>query len=144
MTGTNDIDQHSNIDKLLHEIKDSLKNFTHANIILSYTPYRYDVPKLNHTIRLVNFKLKSLEDKYKNITLLSLSFLKRDHYTHHGLHLNSFDKKMLIETLIDIIDGNNQEKEIPTLITTRHENKYEGNGRPNSFFRNRYVSRKII
>lgn len=51
---------------------------------------------------------------------------------------------MLIEILIDIIAGNNQEKEIPTLITTRHENKYEGNGGPNIFFRSRYVSRSNI
>lgn len=72
--GTNVIDQHTDIDKLLHEIEDSLKKFTRTNIIFSYIPYRYDVPKLNHTIRLINFKLKSLNDKYRNITLLSLNF----------------------------------------------------------------------
>lgn len=64
---------------------------------------------------------------------MSLNFFERDHYTHQGLHLNSFGEKTLISKLIDIIDGKNQEKQIPTLITTKHENKYEGNVRPNRF-----------
>lgn len=123
MTGTNDIDQNTNIDELINVIEDSLKNCTKTNIIISKIPYRYDAPKLNHTIRLMNFKIKCLVDKYEHITLLSLHFLKRYHYTYHGLHLNSFGKKALTTELIDTMNDLDHIKEIPTLITNTRINK---------------------
>jgi hypothetical protein len=120
MAGTNDLGINTDVDKMMVDLESSLKDHTHTNIIVSHLPYRYDEPTLNMTVEIINSKLKLLEDKYDHIKLLPLDFLRMDHYTYRGLHLNKLGKKALSKRLVDIIDDMTLGARIPVLVTNRN------------------------
>jgi len=118
--GTNDITEHTNADNIVRKIEDKVSKCSHTNILLLKIPYRYDKPWLNNKIRYINHKLQDLTI-YPFITLVNLNILRRNLYTEHGLHLNTFGKQKLSSLICENVveETSNTYRNIPIVLNNR-------------------------
>lgn len=80
---------------------------TQTNVIIIDVPYRHDSPNANNNIFFINQTIKNMIKNYNGKTSFFHfqinDFLKRKHYTRHGLHLNKAGKSLVVEVLSDLI-----------------------------------------
>lgn len=118
MCGTNDIDEHFNINIFINTLEANLQTLANTNVLISSIPYRYDFPYLNKVIRKVNYKIQDLTNKYTFLRFLSLRELHKNDYTIQGLHLCNNGKTKLCKIIKDeILRDINYQSLIPVRIT---------------------------
>jgi hypothetical protein len=91
--GTKDVSRNES-DKGLIQIRNFVNNNAHTNIIVMNLPYRFDLEPtscVNHETRVFNRKLGKQVKACNHVRALEMNF-ERDHYTRHGLHLNTKGK----------------------------------------------------
>lgn len=111
--GTNDLGFHEphnlTIPQGLRELFSLNKD---TNVIIIDLPYRHDLPDLNNNIFFTNQKIKNMVQQHNGKTnflhLQVNNYLKRKHYTRHGLHLNRHGKALIVKKLSDIINHNSR------------------------------------
>lgn len=120
MAGTNDIEldpsEILNTVKRILDIKRDTRN--KSRLIILEIPVRYDTNNtqeretLNDTIRNTNKQLAELIEKNPNdeTILIKLEFLKRQHFTKHGLHMNNKGKWKLAEVIAQTIQNGGDDK----------------------------------
>lgn len=128
IAGTNDIRKDLDHNSIIKEIKTKLMGISNyndnTNIIITALPFRYDIPFFNQNIRKINDGLQQLCNSLLNVNFLPVNFLRRQHYTKHGLHLNKFGKIAFSQSLSKLITENMDKcgtaKPIPVRITQRN------------------------
>jgi len=94
------------LNKFTTYMERQIGSFEHTNLILSTIPYRHDLIEgsmENELIMDVNFIIRNIAHNHKNIHLLDLHFLDRNHHTRHGLHINKRGKKFVAKEIFKII-----------------------------------------
>jgi lysophospholipase L1-like esterase len=107
--GSNDIGK-SDLNTNLTSIVKFLDVLQHTNVIMTELPVRYDTGVtlwINEQIKQYNKKLGKVAKSYKQAKLIRIT-TDREHYTKHGLHLNSRGKESLAREILT----NLQEKQV--------------------------------
>jgi hypothetical protein len=102
----------------LRHIRNFINSNNHTNIILISVPHRYDLMQsscVNNEIRLFNRKLMKSVRAFKNAFVLDITS-DRNHFTKHGLHLNSLGKEVLSKQIVSYIYAMQDQKKDPPLI----------------------------
>jgi lysophospholipase L1-like esterase len=74
----------------------------HTNVIIAELPVRYDTeatPWINEQIKQYNKKLGKVTKSHKQAKLIRTT-TDREHYTKHGLHLNSRGKESMVREIL--------------------------------------------
>lgn len=94
--GSNDIAKNE-INYGLRRLSDFVTKHSHTNLIAISAPHRYDLQNnscINDEVKVFNRKLKKYSKSFNYMHVLNAEN-NRDHYTHHGLHLNSKGKECM-------------------------------------------------
>lgn len=106
--GANDFGFHEPHQLTIRQGLDELFSLnTETNVIIIDIPYRYDFPIFNDNIYFMNQTIQNMIHKYNGKTsffhLQINNYLKRKHYTRHGLHLSKAGKSFVARMLGDVI-----------------------------------------
>ena len=115
--GSNDVGK-SDLNSNLTSIVKFLDDLQPTNVILAEIPLRYDIGATLHIsdqIKQYNKKLGKVTKSYKQVKLIKIT-TNREHYTKHGLHLNSRGKESMAKELLI----NLQVKPVPHTTSVIH------------------------
>ena len=104
--GANDISK-NNAKVALKLLSEFVIEHKGPNIVLINSPHRYDlIPEscVNQEVSKFNRKLNKIMKTQTHVKILELE-LNRQHYTRHGLHLNSEGKRIVSQNLALIIQN---------------------------------------
>jgi len=105
--GSNDIGK-SELNTNLTSIVKIFDVHQHTNIVLTEIPVRYDIeasPWINEQIKRYNKKLVKVTKFNKQVKLIRTK-ANREHYTKHGVHLNSRGKNSMAKEILANLQGN--------------------------------------
>lgn len=109
MGGSNDIPQ-AKLDKY-DEILDKIVRVAgRTNVVVSEVPYRYDLNNFKSSkenAKFINRLLSSTMRHTNSFKVLKLAFLKRHHFTSHGLHYSYKGKCLLVSKFMSLIKSVN-------------------------------------
>jgi hypothetical protein len=103
--GANDIGR-NNTKEALNYITNFMTDNEDENIVIINSPQRHDlIPSscVNKEVLKFNRQIKKITKLHPNVQLLELK-LDRNHFTTHGLHLNTSGKKLVSTTLARMIE----------------------------------------
>jgi hypothetical protein len=104
LEGTKDVGKYKT-QKGLHQIKNSAENHNQTNIIVKGINYRYDLlinSCVNNEIKIFSRKLRKQLKVFDNASIIQVN-LETQHFTRHGLHLNSKGKEQLTKKTMNTI-----------------------------------------
>ncbi|KAI5692522.1 hypothetical protein M8J75_002935 [Diaphorina citri] len=103
--GTNDIFKTPVLDIEQHLIQTLRVNSTQMKTIVVSIPFRYSKPSVNKHIKLVNKKIRTVVDAFKNSVFFDINRrINKKHYANDKFHLNRSGKIKLSEGLNKIIN----------------------------------------
>ncbi|XP_026688850.1 interaptin, partial [Diaphorina citri] len=103
--GTNDIFKTPVLDIEQHLIQTLRVNSTQMKTIVVSIPFRYSKPSVNKHIKLVNKKIRTVVDTFKNSVFFDINRrINKKHYANDKFHLNRSGKIKLSEGLNKIIN----------------------------------------
>jgi hypothetical protein len=114
--GSNDIGK-IELNTNLTSIVTFLDVLQHTNVIIAELPVRYDIgatPWINGQIKQYNKKLGIVKG-HKQAKLIRIT-TDREHYTKHGLHLNSRGKESMVREILTYLQG----KQVTHAISVIH------------------------
>lgn len=94
--------QEDNSSKILKSIKTVMEQCSNTNIAVCPLLHRYDLHKdsdINRSIIETNRNIRQLVNMFPNGTIIDTSFLTRQDFTKHGLHLNRHGKRKLSSSI---------------------------------------------
>jgi lysophospholipase L1-like esterase len=109
--GTHDIGKNMTKKGLEHLVK-FVKQNSHTNIVIMKAPHRHDLSDLscvNNEVKGFNRKLQKMMKIYNNTEILDVD-INREHYTHHGLHMNISGKEKMAKRISDVVKKLLQER----------------------------------
>jgi len=115
--GANDVAK-NNPKTALRHIRNFINSNNHTNIILISVPHRYDLMQsscVNNEIRSFNRKLVKSVRAFKHASVLEMTS-DRNHFTKHGLHLNSLGKEVLSKQIVSHVYAIQDQKKDPQII----------------------------
>lgn len=104
-SGTNDISK-NNTDEAQKILKDFVVHNKQTNIIIMSAPQRHDFSSsscINNEVETYNRKMKKRMKVYEHVCVVDV-YLKREHFTRHGLHMNYKGKEEAARTISSTID----------------------------------------
>ncbi|KAG8322188.1 hypothetical protein J6590_028259 [Homalodisca vitripennis] len=104
--GTND-SLNDNLQDIYTRLEEKLKLISETRpVFITTIPTRFDMPlthPVNTELQLLNSYIGELTARLSNVCLIDLNQLSRNHFTRHGLHLNSSGKTKLAHAIIHAV-----------------------------------------
>lgn len=121
--GTNDFGKYDPAQFTINQALTDLLSWDYeTNVIIVDIPYRFDYQEVNNNIFYANSAIKTAVQNYKgklNLTHLEINCLmKREHYTRHGLHFSRAGKRLLAESISELI-GYTKPQSPPKIATPK-------------------------
>jgi hypothetical protein len=124
--GANDIRKNASRDGFKH-ITDFVKNSSHTNIILMNAPHRHDLSVsscVNNEVKVFNRKVQKIMKTFNNVEIVDVD-MNREHFTQHGLHMNTSDKEKIARNISDVVRAIGTRKKDKTTILKWKEGNQE-------------------
>jgi hypothetical protein len=125
--GANDIRKNASRDGLKH-ITDFVKNSSISNIILMNAPHRHDLSVsscVNNEVKVFNRKLQKRMKPFNTVEIVDVD-INREHFTQHGLHINTSGKEKIARKVSDDVRAIKTRKKGKTIILKWNEGNQEG------------------
>jgi lysophospholipase L1-like esterase len=114
--GTNDISR-NNTKEALKSVSEFVNENKELNVVLINSPHRHDLlPEscVNQEVTKFNRQVQKIMKLQSKVKILELN-LDRNHFTTHGLHLNSKGKELVSQELALVIQQFFKKKQTPTI-----------------------------